>query len=168
VLLGGATTESLGSNNWVVDGTLSATGKPLLANDPHLGYGMPSVWIMNGLHCRTVGPACPWDVAGVSFPGAPAVILGHNARIAWGATNVGPDTQDLFLEAPDPADPSRYLYKGGSVPYEVRHETIKVAGGDDVDLSVLSTVHGPVVTNIDNRLVGGPVLALRWPTIAEC
>jgi len=128
---------------------------------------MPSVWIMNGLHCRTVSADCPWDVAGVSFPGAPAVILGHNARIAWGATNVGPDTQDLFIETPDPKDPSRYLYKGSSRPYDIRSETIKVAGGPDVQLIVRSTVHGPIMNAADDRLTGAPLLALRWTTTAE-
>ncbi|HET7182204.1 MAG TPA: penicillin acylase family protein, partial [Candidatus Limnocylindrales bacterium] len=109
--------HGVGSNNWVVAGSKTLSGKPLLANDPHLGFGMPSVWIMNGLHCRVVSDSCPWDVVGVSFPGAPAVILGHNARIAWGATNVGPDTQDLYRETPDPADPKgHYLYKGTSAP----------------------------------------------------
>lgn len=160
--------HGVGSNNWVIAGERTVSGKPILANDPHLGFGMPSVWIMNGLHCRTVGPGCPWDVVGVSFPGAPAVILGHNARIAWGATNVGPDTQDLFLETEDPADPrGHYIYKGQSAPYAIRHETIKVAGGADEELDVRSTVHGVVLSDVDKRLEGGPVLAMRWTTTAE-
>jgi penicillin amidase len=159
--------HGVGSNDWVIAGSLSASGKPILANDPHLGYGMPSVWIMNGLHCRVVSAACPWDVAGVSFPGAPAVILGHNANIAWGATNAGPDTQDLFVETPDPKDPSHYLYKGASLPYDIRIETIKVAGGPDVQVIVRSTVHGPIMNGADRRLIGAPLLALRWTTTAE-
>lgn len=160
--------HGIGSNNWVVSGERSASGKPILANDPHLGFSMPSVWIMNGLHCRTVGPACPWDVAGVSFPGAPTVILGHNARIAWGATNVGPDTQDLFRETVDPSDPAgRYLYQGRSVAFEVRREVIKVAGGADIEIDVRSTRHGVVLSDVDERLKDGPVLALRWTTTAE-
>ncbi|HEY8238409.1 MAG TPA: penicillin acylase family protein [Candidatus Limnocylindrales bacterium] len=160
--------HGVGSNNWVVSGDKTLSGKPILANDPHLGFGMPSVWIMNGLHCRTVGDACPWDVVGVSFPGTPAVILGHNARIAWGATNVGPDTEDLFLETADPADATgHYIYKGTSQPYQVRHETIKVAGGADVEIDVRSTIHGVVLSDVDKRLANGPVLALRWTTTAE-
>jgi penicillin amidase len=91
--------HGIGSNNWVVSGSRSASGGALLANDPHLGFSMPSVWIMNGLHCRVVSDACPFDVTGVSFPGVPAIVLGHNARVAWGATNVGPDVQDLYLNA---------------------------------------------------------------------
>ena len=163
-LVGG---HGVGSNNWVVSGAHTASGKPVLANDPHLGFGNPSVWIMNGLHCRSIGPACPWNVVGVTFPGAPAVILGHNGRIAWGATNVNPDTQDLFLETVDPADPTRYLFRDESVPFEVRHESIKVAGGTAVEFDVRSTRHGVVLSDVDDRLKDGPVLAMRWTTTAE-
>jgi penicillin amidase len=160
--------HGVGSNNWVVSGSKTQSGKPLLANDPHLGFGMPSVWIMNGLHCRAVSAACPWDVVGVTFPGAPAVVLGHNARIAWGATNVNPDTQDLFVEKPDPTDPAgHYIYKGSLVAYDLRHETIKVAGGTSVELDVRSSVHGPILSDVDKRLKDGPILALKWTTISE-
>jgi penicillin amidase len=159
--------HGVGSNDWVISGAKTQSGKPILANDPHLGFGMPSVWIINGLHCRSVGAACPWNVVGVTFPGAPAVVLGHNARIAWGATNVNPDTQDLFLETVDPRNPANYLFRGASVPFQVRHETIKVAGGPDVQLDVRSTGHGVVLSDVDDRLQGGPVLAMRWTTTAE-
>jgi penicillin G amidase len=159
--------HGIGSNNWVISGARTTSGLPILANDPHLGFGMPSVWIMNGLHCRNLGTTCPWNVVGVTFPGAPAVVLGHNARVAWGATNVNPDVQDLFLESVDPADPTRYLYQGASVPFEVRHETIKVAGGTTVEFDVRSTRHGAVLSDVDKRLKEGPVLALRWTTTAE-
>jgi penicillin amidase len=160
--------HGVGSNNWVVSGDRTISGKPILANDPHLGFGMPSVWIINGLHCSKVDAGCPWDVVGVSFPGAPAVVLGHNARIAWGATNVGPDTEDLFLETVDANDPSgHYLYKGASLPFDVRQETIKVAGGADVVVNVRSTIHGVVLSDVDKRLAGGLTLALRWTTTAE-
>jgi len=159
--------HGVGSNNWVVSGHRTQSGKPILANDPHLGFSMPSVWIINGLHCRQVSDTCPWDVAGVSFPGAPGVVLGHNAHIAWGATNVAPDTQDLFLESVDKADPTRYIFKGQSVPFAVRHETIKVAGGADVELDIRSTGHGVVLSDVDGRLKDGPVLSLRWTTTAE-
>jgi penicillin amidase len=160
--------HGVGSNDWVVSGERTLSGKPILANDPHLGFGMPSVWIMNGLHCRTIDDGCRWDVVGVTFPGAPAVVLGHNARIAWGATNVGPDTQDLFVEKPDPADPDgHYLYQGASIAYDVRHETIKVGGGADVEIDIRSTRHGVVLSDVDERLDDGPVLSLRWTTTAE-
>jgi penicillin G amidase len=158
----------VGSNNWVVSPSKSATGKALLANDPHLGVQMPSIWYMNALHCRVVSAACPYDVAGVSFPSAPGIILGHNARIAWGFTNTGPDVQDLFIETPDPANPANYLYRGSSVPFTTRQETIAVAGADPVTISVRETVHGPVLNDVVNDLADTRALySLRWTALAE-
>ncbi len=122
---------------------------------------------MNGLHCQAVSSACPYDVAGVSFPGVPGVVLGHNARIAWGATNVGPDVQDLFAETVDPANPADYLYKGKSVPFTTRAETIKVAGGDPVNLTVRATVHGPVVTDVTDLKGSSTPYALEWTALTE-
>ena len=90
--------DGIGSNSWVVDGEHSTTGAPILANDPHLGVSIPGVWMQVGLHCRTVSDACPFDVAGFSFSGVPGVIIGHNADIAWGFTNLGPDVTDLYVE----------------------------------------------------------------------
>ena len=160
--------HGLGSNNWVVSGEHTRSGKPIIANDPHLGFGMPSVWIINGLHCAEVSEACPWDVVGVTFPGAPAVILGHNARIAWGATNVNPDVQDLFLINVDTTDPDgHYIHDGQRLPFDVRPERIEVGGGAPVEFDVRSTVHGVVLSDVDDRLKDGPVLALRWTTTAE-
>ncbi len=122
---------------------------------------MPSVWFMNGLHCRKVTKACPYDVVGVSFPGVPGIVLGHNARIAWGATNVDPDVQDLFVEKVDPANPDNYLFRGESVPFTVREETIKVAGGEDVVIEVRETRHGPILNDVDPRLEDGPAAGPR-------
>ena len=99
-LLGGATTEALGSNNWVVDGTLTASGKPLLANDPHLGARLPSTWYLAHVS------AGDFDVIGATLPGAPAVALGRNRFIAWGATNVAADVEDLYRERLDATGPS--------------------------------------------------------------
>jgi penicillin amidase len=157
--------HGIGSNNWVVSGAKSATDGALLANDPHLGFSMPSVWIMNGLHCREVSEGCPFDVTGVSFPGIPAVVLGHNDRVAWGATNVGPDVQDLFRETIDPADPTHYLFEGESIPFDVRTEAIKVAGGNDVTVEVRSSHHGPILNDVDQRLEDEAPLALAWTAI---
>ena len=158
----------VGSNNWVVSPAKSATGKALLANDPHLGVQLPSIWYMNALHCRVVSAACPYDVAGVSFPSAPGVILGHNARIAWGATNTGPDVQDLFVETPDPANPANYLYKGASVPFTTRQETIAVAGGDPVTIIVRETVHGPILNDVVADLADAKALySFRWTALVE-
>ena len=81
--------ESMGSNNWVISGSKTTTGKPILANDPHLDVQMPSIWYETGLHCEPVSEACPFDVTGFSFAGVPGIILGHNARIGWAMTNVG-------------------------------------------------------------------------------
>ncbi len=161
-----ASDHGIGSNNWVVAPALSLTGGALLANDPHLGISMPSIWFVNGLHCATVDDACPFDVAGVSFPGVPGVVLGHNARIAWGATNAAVDVQDLVIETVDPADPTRYLGPdGGSVPFTVRTEQIAVSGGDPVSIEVRETVHGPILNDVDERLVDSPLMALRWSAI---
>jgi penicillin amidase len=113
-----------------------------------------------------VTKACPYDVVGVSFPGVPSVVLGHNARVAWGATNVDPDVQDLFLEKVDPANPDNYLFRGKSVPFDVRHETIAVAGGEDVALDVRVSRHGPILNDVDSRLADAPPLALRWTATA--
>ena len=90
--------RGLGSNNWVVSGSRTTTGQPLLANDPHLGFQIPALWYFDSLHCQPVSAECPFDVIGASLPGVPGIVIGHNARIAWGVTNVGPDVQDLFIE----------------------------------------------------------------------
>jgi penicillin amidase len=158
----------VGSNNWVVAPQHTTTGTALLANDPHLGLDMPSIWYVNGLHCMPVSDACDFNVAGVSFPGTPGVILGHNEHIAWGVTNVNPDVQDLVMEQVDPADPTRYLTVDGSEPFTVRTETIRVAGADDVVLTVRSTRHGPILNDVDDRLKGADtLLALRWTALAQ-
>jgi penicillin amidase len=154
--------RGIGSNNWVVAPTMSTTGGALLANDPHLGTSMPSIWFMNGLHCATVGAACPYDVAGVSFAGVPGVVLGHNARIAWGATNVDPDVQDLVIETVDPADPERYLTIDGSQPFTTRTEEIRLKGGGSETMTIRETIHGPILNDVDERLEGAPLMALRW------
>ncbi|WP_227464221.1 penicillin acylase family protein [Nocardioides lijunqiniae] len=141
--------EGLGSNSWVVDGEHSATGEPLLANDPHLGVGIPGVWMQMGLHCRRVGPECPLDVAGFTFSGVPGVIIGHNADIAWGFTNLGPDVTDLFVER---VRGDTWRYDGRRRPLKVRTETVEVAGGDDVELTVRETDHGPLVSDVDEAV----------------
>ncbi len=162
-----ASDHGIGSNDWVVGPAMSLSGGALLANDPHLGISMPSIWYLNGVHCRTVSARCPYDVAGVSFPGVPGVVLGHNARIAWGATNVDPDIQDLVIETVDPGNPDAYLTEGGSLPFSVRHEQIKVSGGDPVDLEVRSTIHGPILNGVDERLADTPPMAIRWAASLE-
>lgn len=145
-LLGEAGSD-IGSNSWVVSGDHTETGKPLLANDPHLGPAMPSVWYQMGLHCSTVSESCPFDVAGYTFSGLPGVIIGHNQSIAWGFTNLGPDVADLYIERVNDEE-GTYLIDGALEPLDERTETIKVAGGDDVKLTIRSTERGPIVSGL--------------------
>ncbi|WP_198949972.1 penicillin acylase family protein [Kineosporia sp. A_224] len=142
-MLGG--TDGTGSNSWVVSGRLSATGKPLLANDPHLSPSLPGVWYQAGLHCREVSVRCPFDVAGFTFAGVPGVVIGHTGTIAWGMTNLGPDVTDLYLERTRGDTVER---DGDYVPMTVRTETIAVAGADPVQLTVRSTEHGPLLSDV--------------------
>ncbi|MEV6211226.1 penicillin acylase family protein [Kitasatospora sp. NPDC051914] len=144
-LLLGPDGQGIGSNSWVVSGSHTTTGKPLLANDPHLGPGMPSVWYQMGLHCRTVGPKCGFDVAGFTFAGTPGVVIGHNKDIAWGFTNLGADVTDLYLEKV--TGPDTYLRDGKEVKFQTRKETIKVAGGEDRTITVRTTVNGPLISD---------------------
>ena len=120
--------NGIGSNSWVVSGTYTTTGKPLLANDPHLAPQLPSLWYQMGLHCRQLSATCRYDAAGYTFSGMPGVIIGHNQDIAWGFTNLGADVTDLFLEK---VSGDGYLYDGKVKPFVTRKETIKVAGGDE-------------------------------------
>ncbi|GAA0963838.1 penicillin acylase family protein [Actinocorallia libanotica] len=165
-MLGNGASE-IGSNSWVVSGSRTATGKPLLANDPHLAPQMPSVWYQAGLHCRKVTEACPYDVTGFTFSGLPGVVIGHNHRVAWGFTNLGPDVTDLYVER---IDGQNAEYKGEKEPLQVREETIKVAGGQDVRLSVRATRHGPIISDVlakSAKLVSGSTeaIAMRWTAL---
>ena len=137
--------DGLGSNSWVVSGEHTQTGAPLLANDPHLGGTMPGVWYQVGLHCTEVDDDCPFDVAGFSFSGLPGVVVGHNADIAWGVTNLGPDVTDFFLER---VAGDTYLRDGQQVPLETRTETVEVAGGRSREVEIRTTVHGPIVSDV--------------------
>ena len=141
-----------GSNNWVVSGAHTVTGKPLLSNDMHLGQRIPNIWYEAHL---TAGE---FDVAGVTLPGTPYVIVGHNRRIAWGFTNLGPDVEDIYIETFN--DNREYLTPGGWRTPERRHEVIHVKGGKDVEFDVLSTRHGPIAT----ELMPGETrpIALKW------
>ncbi|GAA2209955.1 penicillin acylase family protein [Nonomuraea monospora] len=143
--MGSADRSGLGSNSWVISGEYTDSGKPLLANDPHLSPALPSVWYQAGLHCRKITETCPYDVTGFTFSGVPGVIIGHTDKIAWGFTNLGPDVADLFLEQ---VEGDTYLYKGSRLPLETRQEKIKVAGGKTVTLTVRSTRHGPLINEV--------------------
>lgn len=138
--------SGIGSNSWAVSGERTVSGKPLLANDPHLGIQMPSIWYQISLHCRPKTEACPFEVAGFSFAGVPGVVIGHNDRIAWGFTNVGPDVMDLYILKVNPNDPNQYEFNGEWLPFETRTETIQVAGGEPVELRVRVSRFGPVIS----------------------
>lgn len=153
--------ELAASNNWVVSGKRTASGKPLLANDPHLTPSAPSIWYM--VHLSAPG----LRVAGVTAAGAPGVIIGHNERVAWGVTNLSPDVQDVYREQFDKENPRRYMTPAGWRDAEVRREEIKVrkspAGTETevVPLDVTVTRHGPVVLQR-----GGDAYALRWTALS--
>jgi penicillin amidase len=143
----GPSGNDIGSNNWVVSGSRTVSGMPLLANDPHLSIQMPSIWYQVGLHCQPTNDACPYNVTGFSFAGVPGIVVGHNDRIAWGVTNVGPDVMDLFIEKVNPENPNQYEYKGEWVDMDLRKETLLVGGSDPVEITVRSTIHGPVISD---------------------
>jgi len=142
----------VGSNNWVVSGAHTISGKPLLSNDMHLGHQMPNLWYEAHLRCLN------FDVAGVTLPGMPFVVVGHNQRIAWGFTNVGPTVEDVYVENFNAA--GQYQTHEGWKDPERRHEVIHVKGKPDVAFDVTLTRHGPVIS----ELVPGETrkLALRW------
>ena len=144
----GPLSDGVGSNSWAISGALSATGKPLLANDPHLGIAMPSIWYQVDMHCAPKGDECPFEFAGFSLAGAPGIILGHNDRIAWGFTFSYEDVMDLFIEKVNPDNPNQYEANGQWVNFETSKETIKVVGGDPVELTIRSTRHGPVISDV--------------------
>ncbi|HRY24671.1 MAG TPA: penicillin acylase family protein [Geminicoccaceae bacterium] len=158
-----ADNAGLGSNIWAVAGAHTASGAALLANDPHLGLATPAHWYLAAM--RT--PA--GTVLGATLPALPAVVIGRNEHIAWGFTNTAGDTDDLFVERLDPADPDRYLTPDGSRPFLRRDEVIEVRGGEAVHLLVRETRHGPVVSDIMTRAAEvageGRVLALAWTAL---
>ena len=147
-----------GSNNWVIDGSRSTTGKPLLANDPHLALQMPSIWYEVHLKGGDL------NATGVSLPGVPGVVIGHNERIAWGITAAMADGDDLFLERVNPDNPQQYEYKGDWVDGELLREEIVVRGREPVVEEVLVTRHGPII----GPAVPGETRALAMrTTVAE-
>ena len=172
----GPTGDGVGSNSWAIAGSRTETGMPILANDPHLNIQMPSIWYQIGMHCRPVSAACQYEVAGFSFPGVPGVIIGHNQNIAWGFTNNAPDVMDLYIEKINPDKPNQYEYNGEWVDMILRTETINVGGKDPVNLTVRSTRHGPIISDVygdlkDFNVKAGVTLpenyaiSLRWTAL---
>ena len=163
----------IGSNNWVAHGSITESGLPLLANDMHLRLDIPSIWYEVGLHCQPVSADCPFDVRGFAFSPAPAVIAGHNARIAWGFTNVGPDTQDLYQIRVNPDNDLQYEWNGEWRDMTVREEVIRF--GDStapITVQIRETHLGPII-NDNQRADDGSLLgfnnenplALRWTAL---
>jgi penicillin amidase len=179
-LLGLATGDGLGSNAWAVSGRHTASGSPILANDPHLAASMPGTWYQMGLHCTTVSRACPFDVSGFTFAGLPGVVIGHNAHIAWGFTNVDPDVEDLYLEKLYRKD--RYLYNGRKLRLVTRQESFRITGEDEpVTITVRECRDGPLISDVGTDEAkagrtapvpasapsrgGGYGVALRWTAL---
>lgn len=151
------------SNEWAISGKRTATGKPILANDPHLELSAPMLWYL----VRIVTP--DGELKGATVPGVPAVLLGQNKDIAWGFTTTGSDVQDLFVETVYPDNSGLYLTPDGRQPFETRMEVINVKGRGDVQITVRSTRHGPVISDVDKdaaEIAGkGKVVALAFPAL---
>ena len=159
----GVQPEGIGSNNWVVSGARTVSGKPLLANDPHLGLTAPPVWYF--AHLSVAGA----NMIGASLPGMPAIVLGRSDRFAWGFTNTGPDVQDLYIEKLDNA--GNYMTPGGPRPFQVIEETIHVKGAEPERLRIRISRHGPVVSDVlrpaQDVVPRGHVLAFAWTALLE-
>ena len=144
-----------GSNNWVVSGARTASGKPLLANDPHLGAQIPAIWYLAGIQGDKI------HAVGATLPGLPAVVIGHNAEIAWGVTNLGPDVQDLYAERINPANPDQYEVNGGWVDMQIAAEEIKVKGEKKpVKWAARATRNGPLISDVTDERGHAPGAAL--------
>ena len=153
------------SNEWVIAGSRTETGKPILANDPHLDLSAPILWYL----ARVVTPE--GSVKGATIPGAPVFVLGQNDSIAWGFTTAESNVEDLFVETVDPTDPSKYLTPDGPKPFDTREETIHVKGAADVKLAVRTTRHGPVLSDVSTDVASiaesGKVVAFAFTGLGE-
>ena len=158
--------EGIGSNNWVLSGEHTVSGKPIVANDPHLGLQTPQIWY----YAHLVSDE-GLDVMGATFPGVPFVVLGRTDKVAWGFTNTGPDVQDYYIEKIAADEPRSYVTPTGIEPFKTRVEEIKVKGGETVRIKVRETRHGPVMSDVLSsvgRYLGEEfVLALRWTALDE-
>lgn len=155
--------RAIGSNNWAVDGARTESGKPLLANDPHLELYAPSLWYFAHLSAPGL------DVIGATLPSLPAVLLGRNADVAWAFTNTRSDTEDLFIEQLLPSDPSRYMAPDGPRPFTIVREAIKVKARSDEVIEVRIGRHGPVISDVSEAarrsMPDGQVLSLSWTSL---
>ncbi|MGD2272348.1 MAG: penicillin acylase family protein, partial [Desulfobacterales bacterium] len=145
------------SNNWVISGKMSATGMPILANDPHLDHGVPGIWY----EAHLVTPSM--NVSGTILPGVPYIIIGANEHVAWGFTNVMSDDADFYIEKINPANPDQYEFMGRWEDMTIKQEVIKVKGAEDLKFKVRLTRHGPIIDDVNNY--AGPdaaALTMRW------
>lgn len=153
--------EGLGSNNWALSGERTTSGKPILANDMHLGLTVPAIWYENHLICEE------FNITGVTFPGIPAVVAGHNGHVAWGFTNGFVDVQDLYIErlqhTPNEGIQAEYLGKWEAA--RVIKETIQVKGEQPFVEEVIITRHGPIINSLAPDFAGEQPLALRWTSL---
>lgn len=158
------------SNNWVLSGSRTESGKPLLANDPHLVFGAPSLWYLAHLQWKD-GDGSPRNVIGASIPAVPAIVLGRNDHVAWGFTNAGADVQDVFIEQLRDEEGREYRTPDGWAEFDTRDEVIRVKGADDVAFSVRTGRHGPVLPgtyrDLDAILPKQHVAALAWTGMSE-
>ncbi|WP_430510393.1 penicillin acylase family protein [Gottfriedia solisilvae] len=148
-----------GSNDWVVSGSKTKSGKPLLADDPHLGLATPAIWYETHLKSMDM------NVKGVIFAGVPGIIVGHNDHVAWGVTNVGPDVQDLYIEKRNPNKPDEFLYDGKWEKATVVNETIKIKDKKSKVLPVMITRHGPVISEFASEAGKDTVFSLQWTAL---
>ncbi|MCL0064172.1 penicillin acylase family protein [Dehalococcoidia bacterium] len=164
----------IGSNNWVVSGDLTESGMPLLANDPHLGIQIPSIWYQIGLHLRPANGESPFSVTGFTFAATPGVVIGHNGYIAWGVTNVGPDVHDLYRIRINPDNPLQYEWNGKWRDMTLHEETIFFGDGQEpITILVRETHLGPIINDNQMDEETGKILgfnnedplALRWTAL---
>lgn len=137
--------DGVGSNSWAIAPHRSATGSTMLANDPHLEPSQPSAWYQVRLRCRIITDSCPYQVNGFSFAGLPGVVIGHTERVAWGLTNLNATTSELVYEE---LDGDRYHVGGQWRELDLRHETIRVAFGRDIDITIRATANGPLLSEV--------------------
>jgi penicillin G amidase len=167
--------DGIGSNNWVLAGSRTVSGKPLLANDPHLSMNTPSLWYLASLSAtQGDNDKNAWHAVGATIPAMASVVLGRNAHIAWGFTNTAPDVQDTYIERINPQNPAEYQTPTGWAAFDVRNETIKIKGKADIKLAVRSTRHGAVISDVvksgtmpplKDTLAAPYVLALQWTAL---
>ena len=156
--------DGIGSNNWALSGKLSTTGKPLLANDPHLGLSAPAIWYFAHLEAPGI------NVIGATLPGIPGVVLGRTDKYAWSFTNTGPDVQDLYIEQIDAKNPGMYRGPDGPLPFKVHQEIIDIKGAPSFTFLVKETRHGPVISDSYRQAksvidTDRYALALRWTAL---